>query len=124
MQQIKSMQSGLLMPMVFIYFLHFRMKQMQPLLMQTVTGVMNLVYSPLWQVYVMGKRLERPFGSGGGNKGDGLMSDGMGENESDVSEVVETDDDDANDAAVDVNNESDEDETEEEDSDDESDNED
>lgn len=123
MQQIKSMQSGLLMPMVFIYFLHFRMKQMQPLLMQTVTGVMNLVYSPLWQVYVMGKRLERPFGSGGGNKGDVLMSDGMGENESDASEVVETDDD-AKDAAVDVNNESDEDETEEEDSDDESDDED
>ena len=126
MQQIKSMQSGLLMPMVFIYFLHFRMKQMQPLLMQTVTGVMNLVYSPLWQVYVMGKRLERPFGGGGGgnNKGDdGLLGGGMGENESDVSDVVEKTDDDSKDDAIDVNDESDGDETEEEDSDDESDDE-
>ena len=64
LQQIKTMQSGLLMPTLFIYFLHFRMKQMQPLIMQTVTGVTNLVYSPLWQVHVMGRRLERPFGSG------------------------------------------------------------
>eukprot|EP00956_Cyclotella_meneghiniana_P043474 scaffold271707_cov79-Cyclotella_meneghiniana.AAC.4 len=127
MQQIKSMQSGLLMPMVFIYFLHFRMKQMQPLLMQTVTGLMNLVYSPLWQVYVMGKRLERPFGGGGGGNNnkddDGLLGGVMGENESDVSDVVEKTDDDSKDDVIDVNNESDGDETEEEDSDDESDDE-
>jgi len=127
MQQIKSMQSGLLMPMVFIYFLHFRMKQMQPLLMQTVTGLMNLVYSPLWQVYVMGKRLERPFGGGGGGNNnkddDGLLGGVMGENESDVSDVVEKTDDDSKDDVIDVNNESDGNETEEEDSDDESDDE-
>eukprot|EP00804_Cyclotella_cryptica_P027375 CCRYP_008815-RA/>CCRYP_008815-RA protein AED:0.18 eAED:0.06 QI:0/-1/0/1/-1/0/1/0/431 len=72
LQQVKSMQSSLLMPMIILYFLHFRMKQMQPLLMQTVTGVMNLIYCPLWQVYVLGRRLERPFGSGGG----AAMSDG------------------------------------------------
>jgi hypothetical protein len=64
LQQIKSMQSSLLMPMVFIYFLHFKMKQMQPLLMQIATGLTNLVYSPLWQVYILGRRLERPFGTG------------------------------------------------------------
>ena len=62
LRQVKSMQSGLLLPMAFVYFLHFRMKQMQPLLMQTATGVLNLVYSSLWQVYVLGRRLERPFG--------------------------------------------------------------
>jgi hypothetical protein len=90
MQQIKSMQSGLLMPMVFIYFLHFRMKQMQPLLMQTATGVMNLVYSPLWQVYVLGRNLERPFKSGG--MMDGMAKNDGGESESGDNEVnVEND---------------------------------
>ena len=77
------------MPMIFIYFLHFKMKQMQPLLMQTVTGVVNLMYSPLWQVYVMGRNLERPFGRGrggleglmGGNGGDGdSLVQGNGDN--------------------------------------------
>jgi hypothetical protein len=88
MQQIKSMQSGLLMPMVFIYFLHFRMKQMQPLLMQTATGVMNLVYSPLWQVYVLGRNLERPFKSSGGGVLDGMMAEnGADESESGDLEV-------------------------------------
>lgn len=65
------MNSGLLFPMIFLYFLHFKMKQVQPLLMQTVTGVMNMVYSPLFQVYVLGRNLERPFkmtsSVGGGN---------------------------------------------------------
>jgi hypothetical protein len=61
LQQAKKMNSGLLMPMIFLYFLHFKMKQVQPLLMQTATGVMNMVYSPLFQVYVLGRNLERPF---------------------------------------------------------------
>ncbi|KAL7531530.1 hypothetical protein ACHAXR_005754 [Thalassiosira sp. AJA248-18] len=61
LKQAKKMNGGLLFPMVFLYFLHFRMKQVQPLLMQTATGVLNLVYSPLFQVYVLGRNLERPF---------------------------------------------------------------
>mmetsp|Transcript_26062 Transcript_26062/g.40942 ORF Transcript_26062/g.40942 Transcript_26062/m.40942 type:complete len:473 (+) Transcript_26062:74-1492(+) len=66
--QAKKMNSGLLLPMVFLYFLHFKMKQVQPLLMQTATGVMNMIYSPLFQVYVLGRNLERPFKSPpGGN---------------------------------------------------------
>ena len=90
MQQIKSMQSGLLMPMVFIYFLHFRMKQMQPLLMQTVSGVMNLVYSPLWQVYVLGKNLERPFGKMNGGLNGFMGENGTGDDSS--TEVNSSDD--------------------------------
>lgn len=89
LQQIKSMQSSLLMPMVFIYFLHFRMKQMQPLLMQTVTGVTNLVYSPLWQVYVMGRNLERPFGKGAAGGGLEEMLGGSGD-EGESNEASET----------------------------------
>ncbi len=61
LKQAKKMNGGLLFPMVFLYFLHFKMKQVQPLLMQTATGVMNFVYSPLFQVYVLGRNLERPF---------------------------------------------------------------
>jgi len=60
-KQVKKMNGSLLFPMIMLYFLHFRMKQVQPLLMQTCTGVMNLVYSPLFQVYVLGRKLERPF---------------------------------------------------------------
>jgi len=60
-KQVKKMNGSLLFPMIMLYFLHFRMKQVQPLLMQTCTGVMNLVYSPLFQVYVLGRNLERPF---------------------------------------------------------------
>jgi len=57
----KKMNGGLLFPMLFLYFLHFKMKQVQPLLMQTATGFVNLAYSPLFQVYVLGRNLERPF---------------------------------------------------------------
>ena len=61
LKQVKKVNGGLLFPMVFLYFLHFKMKQVQPLLMQTATGAMNLAYSPLFQVYVLGRNLERPF---------------------------------------------------------------
>lgn len=61
LKMAKKMNGGLLFPMLFLYFLHFKMKQVQPLLMQTATGFVNLVYSPLFQVYVLGRNLERPF---------------------------------------------------------------
>lgn len=63
LKEAKKMNGALLFPMVFLYFLHFRMKQVQPLLMQTATGLLNLAYSPLFQVYVLGRNLERPFKS-------------------------------------------------------------
>ena len=59
--QIKSMNGGLLMNMAFLWFLHYKMGQTQPLFLQTVQGFMNLYYSPLFQVYVLGRNLERPF---------------------------------------------------------------
>ncbi|GKY94760.1 hypothetical protein MPSEU_000441400 [Mayamaea pseudoterrestris] len=61
LKQAKSMQSGLLFNMLFVWFLHFKMNQVQPLLIQTITSVSNLIYSPLFQVYVLGRNLERPF---------------------------------------------------------------
>eukprot|EP00985_Skeletonema_marinoi_P007579 scaffold3335_cov139-Skeletonema_marinoi.AAC.8 len=112
--QAKKMNSGLLMPMVFLYFLHFRMKQVQPLLMQTATGVMNMVYSPLFQVHVLGRNLERPFKSPGGSMMDALQTEEDGDESESSSEqgVEEVEDDDA-----DVDDEEEEAEDSEEESD-------
>jgi len=63
LKQARSMQGGILFNMCFMWFLHFKMNQMQPLLINTVTGIMNLYYSPLFQVYVLQRNLERPFKS-------------------------------------------------------------
>jgi hypothetical protein len=61
LKQLKSMNGSLLFNMAFMWFLHFKMEQTQPLLAQTLTGTLNLVYHPLFQVYVLGRNLERPF---------------------------------------------------------------
>ena len=61
MKEAKSMQGGVMFNMMFMYFLHFKMDQVQPLLIQVVTGMMQLIYSPLFQAYALGRNLERPF---------------------------------------------------------------
>lgn len=61
LKQARSMQGGLLFNMCLMWFLHFKMEQIQPLLINSVTGVMSIVYNPLFQVYVLGRNLERPF---------------------------------------------------------------
>lgn len=61
LKQAKAMQSGLVMNMLFMWFLHFKMEQVQPLLVQTATGILQMCYSPLFQVYALGRNLERPF---------------------------------------------------------------
>jgi Phosphate transport (Pho88) len=61
LKQAQSMQGGLIFNMAFMWLLHFKMEQMQPLLINTISGLINLVYSPLFQVYVLGRNLERPF---------------------------------------------------------------
>lgn len=61
LKQTRGMQSGLIFNMLLMWFLHFKMAQVQPLLIQTANGLMALVYSPLFQIYVLGRNLERPF---------------------------------------------------------------
>lgn len=63
MGQARNMQGGILFNIVFMWFLHFKMQQVQPLLVTTVSGLVQLAYNPLFQVYVMGRNLERPFKS-------------------------------------------------------------
>ena len=61
LKEAKKMGNSLLFPMIMLWFLHFKLGQVQPLLFQVSSGVLNLVYSPLFQIYVLGRNLERPF---------------------------------------------------------------
>jgi Phosphate transport (Pho88) len=61
LKQAKGMQGGLMFTMCFMWLLHFKFKQVQPIMVQTVSGLVNLFFSPLFQIYVMGRNLERPF---------------------------------------------------------------
>jgi hypothetical protein len=61
LSQAKSMSTSVLMPMAMLWVLHFKMGQVQPLFHQTVSGVKDFIMSPLFQVYILGRNLERPF---------------------------------------------------------------
>merc|ERR1740130_1300005 len=62
-RQTTVMQGSMLFNMVMMWFLHFKMQQVQPLFVSIVNGFMQLGYNPLFQVYIMGRNLERPFKS-------------------------------------------------------------
>ncbi|KAL3943577.1 MAG: hypothetical protein SGBAC_002358 [Bacillariaceae sp.] len=61
MKQASNMQGGVIFNAAFNWILHYKMQKTQPLLMQLLTGTMQLLYHPLFQVYVLGRNLERPF---------------------------------------------------------------
>lgn len=61
MGQVTSMQSGIIFSAVLMWILHFRFELVQPLLMTVCNNLVQLVYNPLFQVYVLGRNLERPF---------------------------------------------------------------
>ena len=61
MERAMSMQGGVIFNMAFMWFLHFKLERVQPLLIQVLSGFIQLAYHPLFQVYVLGRNLERPF---------------------------------------------------------------
>lgn len=61
LKQASNMQGGVILTMGFMWFLHFKLDKVQPLLIQVCMGLLQLIYSPLFQVYVLGRNLERPF---------------------------------------------------------------
>lgn len=128
LSQAKSMNGGLLVNMGFMWFLHYRMGQTQPLYLQTVQGLTNLYYSPLFQVYVLGRNLERPFKNPNMSKllpGGGEESADDGEEGADtaVDDEEEDEDDDEDDEEEDEDEEDDEDDDDEEDDEEEDDDE-
>ena len=132
LSQVKSMNNSLLFPMLMLWFLHFKMGQVQPLFFQTASGVKELIMSPLFQVYVLGRNLERPFRNlkmeemkkrQGEELGEGEVEGDTGistSNKNEEKEEVEEDEEDESDATDNSEEESDDDE-EESDSDDEDD---
>jgi hypothetical protein len=66
-QQLKSMRSSYRMGCLFTCFLHFKMKMMQPVVYSSVSGLIDLYYNPLVQIYLLGQPAEghnkRPFGA-------------------------------------------------------------
>eukprot|EP00521_Asterionellopsis_glacialis_P008776 CAMPEP_0195282704 /NCGR_PEP_ID=MMETSP0707-20130614/1486_1 /TAXON_ID=33640 /ORGANISM="Asterionellopsis glacialis, Strain CCMP134" /LENGTH=420 /DNA_ID=CAMNT_0040341729 /DNA_START=57 /DNA_END=1319 /DNA_ORIENTATION=+ len=118
MKQIKSTNSSLLFNMCFMWFLHFKMNQVQPLILQTVTGLMNLFYSPLFQAYVLGRHLKRPFKSAAtAAMEQKLQGDKTGEDEEDTAEPMEAEEEE--DDVEEEEEESDEEESDHDDDDDE-----
>lgn len=89
LKQAKSMQSGLIINMAFMWFLHFKMEQVQPLLIQAATGIINMVYSPLFQVYVLKRNLERPFVNPAAKKVEEAQA--KAQEESEAAEAVDLD---------------------------------
>lgn len=112
LKQARSMQSGLIASMLLMWFLHFKMEKVQPLLIQTLNGLTSMVYSPLFQVYVLGRNLERPFQNPALKR--------MQEAEAALREEQLAGEDDAETAAETVDDDDDEDEEEEEEEEDES----
>ena len=51
---------------LIMLFLHFKMKMTQPMIYSSVSGLIDLWYNPLVQIYLIGKKAEgqfaRPFG--------------------------------------------------------------
>lgn len=126
MKQAASARSSLLMPLLFTWVIHFKFGQVQPLFLQASSGIVSLIYSPLFQVYVLGRNLERPFKTGLGaglkaalgqqeegkeEKDSGKVEDDDIEEESDEEE--EEDDDDGSDEEEEDSDDGDSDEEEE-----------
>jgi hypothetical protein len=59
--QATSMQSGIIISMALMWFFHFQLEQVQPLLIALINNTLQLFFNPLFQVYVLGRNLQRPF---------------------------------------------------------------
>jgi hypothetical protein len=115
MKQALSMQGGVVFSMAFMWFMHFKMEKVQPLLIQVVTGFTQLAYHPLFQVYVLGRNLERPFKSPASaaqkmmeaQKASGKADEENSEEDTQEEEVEENSEDEADEAEDEEEEESD-----------------
>ena len=69
-KQLSSKRNSYRMGCLFTCFLHFKMKMTQPLVYSSVSGLVDLYYDPLVQIYMLGAKPEgpykRPFGQAEG----------------------------------------------------------
>lgn len=61
MDQAKGMQTSIIITMIITWVMHFKFQQVQPLLMTIISGYFQLFMNPLFQIYILGRNLERPF---------------------------------------------------------------
>ena len=68
-KQLSSQRNSYRLGCCFTCFLHFKMKMTQPLVYSSVSGLVDLWFNPLFQIYLLGAKAEgpykRPFGAGG-----------------------------------------------------------
>eukprot|EP00934_Nitzschia_sp_Nitz4_P007543 Nitzschia sp. Nitz4//scaffold19_size178191//36096//37438//NITZ4_001960-RA/size178191-augustus-gene-0.35-mRNA-1//1//CDS//3329540628//7533//frame0 len=96
LKQASAIQTSIISQLFFMWLLHLKLGRTQPLVIQVFTGMVNLVYNPLFQLYILGRNLERPFKSTQppqNNMFASMLPGAPGsKQESETVEVVETDD--------------------------------
>ena len=60
-KQSDNMRNSYVFSLVFMWVLHFKFKQVQPLFLTVASGLLQWVQSPLFQVYILDRNLQRPF---------------------------------------------------------------
>ena len=61
MSEVSSFRRGQFVPGLLNAFLHFKMKQVAPLFLTPLMGLLSVLQLPVIQVHVLGAELERPF---------------------------------------------------------------
>ncbi len=117
LQQAKTMNNGLLLPMAMLWFLHFKMGQVQPLFYQTANGFKELVFSPLFQIYILGRNLERPFKNKRAEEMQKMMEGGRNDKESNEENLGVEEEEDESDSEAEETDSSDSDSEDDTDSD-------
>jgi len=132
LSQAKSTNSRLLPTMLMLWVMHYKMGQVQPLFYQTVNGFKDMLTSPLFQSYVLGRNLERPFGNtntsdleneGEGDDDEKSEGDGEEEEEEEVQDEEEEEDEESDDESSEDEEDDSDEESEDDMTDDESDDE-
>lgn len=52
LKQASNMQGGVIFNLCLMWVVHFKLEKVQPLLIHIITSLIQLAYSPLFQVYV------------------------------------------------------------------------
>ncbi|XBW38190.1 hypothetical protein QEN19_003782 [Hanseniaspora menglaensis] len=62
LEQVESLIKGMYTSWLMMGGMHFYMKYTQPMVMQGISPIKSVLEHPLFNAYVLGKEVERPFG--------------------------------------------------------------